>query len=326
MIIKSFELGKIDISNYQLFLIYGKNSGLQNHIINTYLTNNFDGEINKYEEGELIINSEKILTELMNRSLFENEKILIISRVSEKILKYIEELSEKNLNDLKIILKSAPLEKRSKLRNYYEKNKTHIIIPTYEDNEKSLSALAISFLNENKIKISRETLNLLINRASGERQNLQSELDKILNYSQTNTTISFDVINKLSNLSENYEVNELANNYLAKNTKNVSKILNENNYSNEDCILILRTLLNKSKKLLEIIKKNEQLKNIDQVLSATKPPIFWKDKENIKIQAKSWKLKDLKNKIYEINNVETLIKGNSKNSLNIICDFIVNYQ
>ena len=150
-------------------------------------------------------------------------------------------------------------------------------------------------------------------------------MEKIFNYSQTNKTISFDVINKLSNLSENYEVNELANSYLSKNTKNVSKILNENNYSNEDCILILRTLLNKSKKLLEIIKKNEQLKNIDQVLSATKPPIFWKDKENIKIQAKSWKLKDLKNKIYEMNNVETLIKSNSKNSLNIIYDFIVNY-
>ena len=325
MIIKVFEFNKLKTSNYKFYLFYGKNEGLQNEIIKKYFVDKFEGQVDKYDENEFISNSETIFSELLNKSLFENEKILIISRVSEKILKYIEELSEKNLNDLKIILKSAPLEKRSKLRNYYEKNKTHIIIPTYEDNEKSLSALAISFLNENKIKISRETLNLLINRASGERQNLQSELDKILNYSQTNTTISFDVINKLSNLSENYEVNELANNYLAKNTKNVSKILNENNYSNEDCILILRTLLNKSKKLLEIIKKNEQLKNIDQVLSSTKPPIFWKDKENIKIQAKSWKLKDLKNKIYEINNVETLIKGNSKNSLNIICDFIVNY-
>ena len=325
MIIKVFEFNKLKTSNYNFYLFYGKNEGLQNEIIKKYFVDKFEGQVDKYDENEFISNSETIFSELLNKSLFENEKILIISRVSEKILKYIEELSEKNLNDLKIILKSAPLEKRSKLRNYYEKNKTHIIIPTYEDNEKSLSALAISFLNENKIKISRETLNLLINRASGERQNLQSELDKILNYSQTNKTISFDVINKLSNLSENYEVNELANNYLAKNTKNVSKILNENNYSNEDCILILRTLLNKSKKLLEIIKKNEQLKNIDQVLSATKPPIFWKDKENIKIQAKSWKLKDLKNKIYEMNNVETLIKSNSKNSLNIICDFIVNY-
>tara|TARA_B100000674_G_C37973628_1_gene978179 strand:- start:2403 stop:3380 length:978 start_codon:yes stop_codon:yes gene_type:complete len=325
MIVKVFEFNKLKTSNYNFYLFYGKNEGLQNEIINKYFVDKFEGQVDKYDENEFISNSETILSELLNKSLFDNEKILIISRVGEKIFKYVEELSGKNLNDVKIILKSTPLEKRSKLRNYYEKNKTHIITPTYEDNEKSLSALAISFLNENKIKISRETLNLLINRASGERQNLQSELDKILNYSQTNKTISFDVINKLSNLSENYEVNELANNYLAKNTKIVSKILNENNYSNEDCILILRTLLNKSKKLLEIIKKNEQLKNIDQVLSSTKPPIFWKDKENIKIQAKSWKLKDLKNKIYEMNNVETLIKSNSKNSLNIISDFIVNY-
>ena len=325
MIVKVFEFKKINISKFSLFLFYGKNEGLQNEIINKHFLDKFEGQINKYEESEFINNIETITTELLNRSLFDDKRILIISRVSDKIFKYIEELSEKNLDDIKILLKSGPLEKRSKLRNYCEKNKSLIVTPTYEDNENSLSALAISFLNENKIKISRETLNLLINRASGERQNLQSELDKILNYSQTNKTISFDVINKLSNLSENYEVNELANNYLAKNKKNVSKILNENNYSNEDCILILRTLLNKSKKLLEIIKKNEQLKNIDQVLSATKPPIFWKDKENIKIQAKSWKLKDLKNKIYEINNVETLIKGNSKNSLNIISDFIVNY-
>ena len=325
MIVKAFEFNKLKTSNYNFYLFYGKNEGLQNEIINKYFVDKFDGQIDKYEENEFINNSEIIFREILNKSLFDNEKILIISRVGEKIFKYVEKLSGKNLNDVKIILKSTSLEKRSKLRNYYEKNKTHIITPTYEDNEKSLSGLAISFLNENKIKISREALNLLISRASGERQNLKSELEKIFNYSQTNKTISFDVINKLSNLSENYEVNELANSYLSKNTKNVSKILNENNYSNEDCILILRTLLNKSKKLLEIIKKNEQLKNIDQVLSATKPPIFWKDKENIKIQAKSWKLKDLKNKIYEINNVETLIKGNSKNSLNIICDFIVNY-
>ena len=325
MIVKAFEFNKLKTSNYNFYLFYGKNEGLQNEIINKYFVDKFDGQIDKYEENEFINNSEIIFREILNKSLFDNEKILIISRVGEKIFKYVEKLSGKNLNDVKIILKSTSLEKRSKLRNYYEKNKTHIITPTYEDNEKSLSGLAISFLNENKIKISREALNLLISRASGERQNLKSELEKIFNYSQTNKTISFDVINKLSNLSENYEVNELANSYLSKNTKNVSKILNENNYSNEDCILILRTLLNKSKKLLEIIKKNEQLKNIDQVLSETKPPIFWKDKENIKIQAKSWKLKDLKNKIYEINNVETLIKGNSKNSLNIICDFIVNY-
>ena len=325
MIIKNFELGKIDISNYQLFLIYGKNIGLQNQLINTYFINNFDGEISKYEENEFIINSDIIFTELLNRSLFENKKILIISRASDKLLKFIEELSYKNLFDVKIILKSSVLDKRSKLRSFFEKGKTVITIPTYEDNEKNLYSIANNFLNEHKIKISREAINLIINRSSGDRQNLKHELDKIMNYSLTKKNITYEIIEKLSNLSENYDVNELAKCYLSKNTKNVTKIFNENNYSNEDCILILRTLLNKSKKLLTIINKYKQTNNLDEVISSAKPPIFWKDKEIIKIQAKSWKIEDLKVKIYELNEIEAIVKANSNNSLNLVSDFFINY-
>ena len=173
MIIKNFELGKIDISNYQLFLIYGKNIGLQNQIINTYFINNFDGEISKYEENEFIVNSDIIFTELLNRSLFENKKILIISRASDKILNFIEELSYKNIFDVKVILKSSVLDKRSKLRSFFEKGKTVITIPTYEDNERNLYSIVNNFLNEHKIKISREAINLIINRSSGDRQNLK---------------------------------------------------------------------------------------------------------------------------------------------------------
>ena len=117
----------------------------------------------------------------------------------------------------------------------------------------------------------------------------------------------------------------MTNNYLEKNTKKVSKILNENNYSDEDCVLILRTLLNKSKRLLNIIERYESIKNIEDVISSTKPPIFWKEKETIKKQAISWKINDLKSKIYKINEIELLIKNNSKNSLNLVSDFIVNY-
>ena len=325
MIIKNFELGKIDISNYQLFLIYGKNIGLQNQIINTYFINNFDGEISKYEENEFIINSDIIFTELLNRSLFENKKILIISRASDKILNFIEELSYKNLFDVKVILKSSVLDKRSKLRSFFEKGKTVITIPTYEDNERNLYSIVNNFLNEHKIKISREAINLIINRSSGDRQNLKHELDKIMNYSLTKKNITYEIIEKLSNLSENYDVNELANCYLTKNTKNVTKIFNENNYSNEDCILILRTLLNKSKKLLTIINKYRQTNNLDEVISSAKPPIFWKDKEIIKIQVKSWKLEDLKVKIYELNEIEAIVKANSNNSLNLVSDFFINY-
>ena len=325
MIIKSFEVGKIDISKYNFFLIYGKNHGLQNQIVNNNLVNNFDGQIDKYEENEFIFNSEVIITGLMNRSLFEDKKILIISRSSDKIFNLIEELSSKNLLDIKIILKSDVLDKRSKLRSFFEKGKSIVAIPTYEDNERNLYSVVINFLNEHKIKISREAINLVINRSSGDKQNLEQELNKILNYSFSNKNITYETIEKLSNLSENYNVNELANYYLAKNTKNVARILNENNYSNEDCVLIIRTLLNKSKKLLTIIDKYNQTDNLDQVISSTKPPIFWKEKEIVKIQAKSWELDDLKSKIYELNEIETTIKANSNNSLNIISNFFVNY-
>ena len=325
MIIKNCELGKIDISNYQLFLIYGKNIGLQNQLINTYFVNNFDGEISKYEENEFIINSDIIFTELLNRSLFENKKILIISRASDKILNFIEELSYKNIFDVKVILKSSVLDKRSKLRSFFEKDKTVITIPTYEDNERNLYSIVNNFLNEHKIKISREAINLIISRSSGDRQNLKHELDKIMNYSLTTKNITYEIIEKLSNLSENYDVNELANSYLSKNIKNITKIFNENNYSNEDCILILRTLLNKSKKLLTIINKYRQTNNLDEVISSVKPPIFWKDKEIIKIQAKSWKIEDLKVKIYELNEIEAIVKANSNNSLNLVSDFFINY-
>ena len=325
MIIKSFELEKVNISQFKLFLIYGKNEGLQTQIVNNYFTKNFDGQVDKYDENQFIINFETIITGLMNRSFFENKKILIISRVTDKVINLIEEISNKDFLDVKIILKSGLLEKKSKLRSFFEKGKSTITIPTYEDNDRSLLSIITNFLNEHKIQISREAINLIINRSSGDRQNLKQELDKILNYSITNKKISYEKIEKLSNLSENYDVNELVNNYLAKNTKIVAKIFNENNYSNEDCILILRTLLNKSKKLMNMIERYKEANNLDQVISSTKPPIFWKDKEIVKIQVKSWKLNDLKIKIYHLNDIEATIKTNTNNSLNILTDFFVNY-
>ena len=114
-------------------------------------------------------------------------------------------------------------------------------------------------------------------------------------------------------------------NRIAKNTKNIVRILNENNYSNEDCILIVRTILNKSKRLLNLIEKFKKVKNIEEVISNTKPPIFWKDKENVKKQINTWDLDDLKNKIYRINELETFIKNNSINSLHVVSDFIVRF-
>ncbi|MDC3163692.1 DNA polymerase III subunit delta [Candidatus Pelagibacter sp.] len=256
---------------------------------------------------------------------FDTKKILIISRTSDKITKTVEMIEQRDMTDVKIVFKSGILEKRSKLRNYFEKNSNLITIPFYEDDVRSLTSVIITFINKHKIKLSRQSINLLVNRASGDRENLKIELEKILYYSQSNNKIEFEHVQKLTNLAENYGVSELADSCLSRNRKNVSKILNENNYTDDDCILILRTLLAKSKRLLTIIKKFNETENLDSVISNMKPPIFWKEKENIKKQAINWKINELKSRIYKINETEFLIKSNSRKSLNLMSDFIVNF-
>ena len=325
MIIKNYEISKLHIEKFVFFLFYGKNEGLKEEVLNDNFIENFKGQLIRYDESEFVNNFDNILEELLNMSLFGEKKNLIISRATDKVLKYIEVISNKEIKDTKIVLKSSLLDKKSKLRIFFEKDKNSVTIPFYEDTHKDLYIIVSKFLNVNNIKLSRESINILIDRSNGDRKNLKSELGKILNYSQSNKKINYENIEKLTNLSENYTVSELAEQYLIKNTKKVAKILNENNYSNEDCIQIIRTILIKSKRLLGIIEMNNLENNIENVLSKTKPPIFWKEKEGIKKQVKNWKAADLKNKIYQINEIETLIKTNSRNTLNLVSDFIVNY-
>ena len=324
MIIKFYELIKIDKNKFNIFLLYGKNEGLQNQTLKENFIINFKGEVIKYDEQEFILNYENMASEILTKSLFKDEKLIIISRVSDKILRYIEELSDKEITDLKIVLKSSQLDKKSKLRSFFEKSKKLVVTPFYEDTDKSLAYEIEKFITKKKIKISRESVNLIISRSGGDRGNLNSELEKILNYSTTNNKIEFDTIKKLTNLVENYSVGELADDFLLKNKRGIAKILNENNYSSEDCMLILRTILNKSKRLLGIIEQNKISNNIDSVISKARPPIFWKEKENVKLQAKSWKIEELKKKIYEIGNIEILAKSDANNSLNIVSDFVIN--
>ena len=325
MIVKSFELNKKIADEYKFFLLYGKNEGLKNEIIQSLFLKDFEGQIDKYDEIDFLKNSEIIINDLLNKSFFESKKILIISRTSDKIFKTVEGIEGKEISDIKIIFKSGILEKRSKLRSYFEKNSNLVTIPFYEDDVRSLTSVIIAFINKHKIKLSRESINLLVNRASGDRENLKIELDKILNYSHSNNKIEFEHIQKLTNLAENYGVNELADSCLGRNRKNISKILNENNYSDDDCILILRTLLAKSKRLLTIIKKYKETENLDSAISNMRPPIFWKEKESVKKQAITWKIDELKSRIYKINEIEFLIKSNSGKSLNLVSDFIVNF-
>tara|TARA_Y100001970_G_scaffold287656_1_gene412865 strand:- start:590 stop:1567 length:978 start_codon:yes stop_codon:yes gene_type:complete len=325
MIIKSFEIEKIKKIKNNLILIYGVNQGYKNEVTKELFEKLFDGEILRFDENEILNNYEEFISNLMNKSLFDDNKLVIISRASDKILKFINEIIERKIENIKIVVNSDVLEKKSKLRNLFEKEKDLICIPFYEDNDKSLSVIAHNFLRKKNIKISQEILNLLIGRSRGDRGNLNNELNKIENLSITKKNIDIEDIFKLTNLAENYSVFELAENYLAKNKKQVSKILNENNFANDECVLILRTILNRSKRLLKLKESQNQTGNIDLTISSYKPPIFWKEKDVVKKQIQSWSVDEVKKIIYKINDIEILVKKNSNNTLNFMSDFVSNY-
>ena len=231
---------------------------------------------------------------------------------------------EREILEIKIIIKSSNLEKKSKLRDIFEREKRLICTPVYEDDSRSLNFVINNFLKIHKFNLSQEIKNILIERSKGDRINLNSELSKLRNLSMSKNIISTDDVLKLSNLAENYSVFELSDNYLTKNSKKVSNILNENNYSSEDCILILRTILNKSKRLLKIRIEVDKNSNIDQVISSYKPPIFWKEKDIVKKQAETWSTNEVKEMIFKINDLEALVKKKAVNPILFVSNFVSN--
>ena len=325
MIIKSFELEKLKSQEFNFHLIYGNNEGIKQDIINNFYIKNFKGEILKYEEQEILNNKENFISTLLTKSLFEESKLIIISRGTDKLKEFVEEILERDEIDAKIIIKSLNLEKKSKLRNLCEKEKKVICTPVYEDDNRALNTVINNFLSNQKINLSQEMKNILIERSNGDRINLKNELVKLKNLSISKKKLSIEDVLKLSNLAENYSVFELSDNYLAKNSKKVSNILNENNYSSEDCILIIRTILNKSKRLLKIRTEMDNNSNIDQVISSFKPPIFWKEKDIVKKQAQSWSTNEVKEIIFKINDLEALVKKNTVNSMVFVSNFVRNY-
>ena len=325
MIIKSFETDKIKSQKNNIILLYGNNKGFKKEVINNFFINDYKYEILNLEEEDILNNQSKFIEELMTKSLFDEEKIIIVSNSSEKIFTTINEILEKKIEDIKIIINCNPLDKKSKLRGLFEKARNLTCIPFYEDNDRSLNIIAQDFFSKKKIKISQEIINLLIERSNGDRGNLKNELEKLENLYLTRKNFKFKDAEILTNLSENYSVFELSDSYLAKNSIKISRILNENNYSSEDCILILRTILNKSKRLLKLKDEVDKNENIEAVLSTFKPPIFWKEKDIIKKQLQLWNAKEIKKIIYKISDIELILKKSSINSLNLVSDFVRNY-
>ena len=323
MIVKFYELKKNLDKNINFFLLYGNNKGLIEETVENNFKSNSTLDIINYDEGDILNNVGNFKEEILNKSFFNDNKLILVNRVSDKILKVIEELIEQKIKDVKIILISSILEKKSKLRSFFEKNKNGIIVPFYEDNNQTLFFLAEKFFKEHNIKISSENINLIVERSKGDRINLKNELKKIQNFSYKKTSISTNEIIKLTNLAENYNISELVDQCLAKNKKKTLRILNENNSSQEDNIIILKTFLFKLKRLKKLKIDLEEKKNIDTVLNTHKPPIFWKDKDVIKQQLKVMTLRQINQLMNNINDLELLIKKNSQISNQITNNFIL---
>lgn len=323
MIKKHFEIEKVNLENNYIFLFYGENEGLKNEVIKRSFLNKFVESTYRYEESEIFNNKDNFFMELFSQSFFDNKKLIIISRISEKIKDIIEDLIEKKIQDVVIILQSKTLDKKSKLRQLFEKNKNLISVPFYEDNNQTLASITNNFFKQKGVPISAQTVNLLVDRSRGDRKNLENELKKIDSFLYNKKKISAEEILKLTNLAENYNVSELVDSCLAKNKNKTVKILHENIYSVEDSIILIRTFLSKAKRLLKIHNEFQSIKNLDLTISSTRPPIFWKDKDLVKLQLQKWSKNSIKELIYKINEIELLVKKNTNNSINILSDFIL---
>ena len=321
MIIKSYEIKKINLEHNRFILFYGKNEGLKNEAFDILIKDK--NKISSYEEKEILDNENNFIENILSKSLFEKEKFIVIKRTTDKILKVIETLHLKNLENTTIILNSDNLEKKSKLRSLYEKDKKLVCIPFYPDNDQTLSKLAYNFLSSKKISLSPSNINLIVSKCSGDRQTLINELQKIEYFGKNGKKINSENISKLINLTENHSISELIDNCLSQNKKKIISVLNENNFSNEDCIMITRSFIIKAKKLLLLSNTFETNKNIDLTISSAKPPIFWKEKEITKQQIQKWKPKNIKKLIYALSETELQIKKNINNSINLITDFIL---
>ena len=324
MIIKNYEIPKLDLKKNNYFLFYGDNEGLKEEIIEKRFERNYKDKIFRYEEKEILENKGEFFENILTKSFFDNEKLIIINRATDKIKEIIENLIEKNPSDVQFILNSKNLEKKSTLRKFFEKEKSIICAPFYEDNNQTLNSIISQFFRNKKIPVSQQLINILVERSRGDRKNLNNELNKIESFYLNKKNITLQQIIKLTNLADNYSASELIDHSLTKNTRKTITILSENNYSDEDNIIIIRTLLTKLKRLLKIYELVDEKNNIEQAISTFKPPIFWKDKPLVAQQLRSWRKNELSSLIYESNEIEFLIKKNAGMGKNILSDFIIN--
>ena len=327
MIIKSYEIQKNYLSflKYNFFLLYGENNGLKKDIkqaikiaINKKDNNT---EFLSIYGNDIIDDEENFYNSIFSGSLFSKTKIIIVNNGTDKIIEQIKNIVDRYPENVFFIVFADILEKKSKLRNFFETNKKTICIPCYLDNERDLRVIALSELKKNNIMLSQETVNLLIEKSNSDRNNLRNEIGKIRSYSLNKKKIELDDIKSLINFSGDHKSDIFINECLCGNIKQYKKIMSELYVNTVNQILLLRILSNKTQRLLKIKAEENKTNNMENLINGTKPAIFWQEKPLVKKQLSIWNLNDLKKIIIEINNTELLCKKNPKISKIIFFNF-----
>jgi len=321
MILKSLNLEQSIKYNY--FLIFGENDGIKDELINLNFLSKFKDNNYRTSEKDLLANIENFFNHIFTKSFFDKEKLIIVTDVSDKIYETIFEIIEKSPPDIKIILIGGLLEKKTKLRKLFEKEKNLVCVPCYKDNLQSISNLIRNFFNQRKITVSQEIINFLINQTNGNRKNLKNELNKIDMLINGKLKINITDIQNLVKSDENYDLNELIESCLSLNKKKALSILNENNFNQEDNIRILKIFLHKLKRLKNLLSQNKNNNNLEITINNYRPPIFWKDKDALKRQLKIYSLIEINKIIKNLNELEVKLKQRPQVSNQIIANFII---
>jgi len=326
MLIKSYEILKKDLNLLNFFLIYGENTGLKQDIVKSVIELKEKKDIKykkfKFEEEEIIKNQNDFFNLIFSGSLFDKKKVIFVNRTTDRLFNLISEISKKDIKDILIFFEADRLEKKSKLRNLFEKNSNLACIACYQDNNFDLIKIINNEIKQAKIKLSTESINLLIERAGGDRNNLRNEVNKLKSFALNKQMVSYDQVKELTNMVGNYQNDYIVNICLNGDKKKLNKILRENNFSFEDFLILLKIFSKKIHRLLKIKIFNSMEKNLDQIFNQIRPPIFWKEKEDVKKQVRLWNEKKLNLIIKKINEIELNCKKNHELSTNITLDFL----
>jgi len=300
MIYKSYLVEQnINLIDKNLFLFYGENLGFQQDLKKKIRNNNKDKLLLNFSQEEILKNEDQFFNEVINISLFEDKKVYFINQANDKILKIIEDIETK-ISEQSIFLFSDILDKRSKLRNYFEKSKNAGIIPCYADNQISIKKIVMD-----KLKgfngLSPENINMIIENCNLDRIKLNNELSKIITYFD-NKNLETEKLIALLNIDINDDFNLLKDEALNGNKLRTNKLIGVSVLEEQKNFYYINLINQRLHKLAEIIvlAKNNTL---EMALDKIKPPIFWKEKANFLYQAKKWnliKIKKILNKSYDL--------------------------